>query len=262
MAFKPYYETEDKAKAAFGEGNYVERDGKFWIDVEQAEVDGKVYAFQDISGLKNTVSTLRTEIDGFKKKMKSYDGIEDPQAALDALAKLAELGDLDKLEDKAKIQARIDAVTGDLKKKHGDELSRAQARGDKFLKQLKKVLVDGAVDKALGDAQVKRPRVLRPHVKARVQIVETDDGDLVARVMKPDGSGEQISMKSDSDGPMGVDELVSTFSTDPDFKDQFPGVDSKGIGVKPADRGGGGSQDDKTTDDPVERLKAARAAQA
>lgn len=263
MTLKAVYTKQEDIPEGFRD-HYAEQDGMFVLDVEPFQSDGKLFALQDVAGLKNTVSSTREEVRELQRKLKAYDGIEDPEAARSAMAKLDELGDLSKLTDKDKAKMANEAALKDLREKHANEVQTVAQERDSYLQQLQETLVDSAVREALSEAKVTRPKVMFPHVKSRVRMVKDENtGKLVARVVKDDGKTEQISMKADSDGPMGLAELVDTFRSDDDFKDLFPGADATGIGVK-NDKGGGAGNKKTGNEysDPTERLKAARAAAA
>ena len=68
---------------------YVEKDGVHVLNVKP--VDG--FALENITGLTNTVGTLRHERGQLEDKLKNFKDL-DPQAARDALARITDFGDL------------------------------------------------------------------------------------------------------------------------------------------------------------------------
>jgi hypothetical protein len=102
---------------------------------------------------------------------------------------------------------------------------------------LEKKLVDAEATAAIAAAKAPA-KVLLPHIKAQVKVVE-EDGEYVVHVV--DSKGNQRI--GDAKGtPMTIAQLVDEMKTDPEFAVLFPGTGSSGGGASKSISGAGGGK--------------------
>lgn len=201
----------------------------------------------DPANLKRALQTERGSVATLTKQLKTFEGIEDPAAALAALAKIEELGDrIDKLDDpalkkeledhKASLVAKFESDKKQLTDKHQLELDKLTGTNKTLHTQLTDNLVSSAAVAAIA-SEKGSVDLLLPVVKARMKMKETDDGRLKVVIVDSDGT-ERISPKSGSTDPMTVAELVVEMKTDTKFQRAFDGSGSTGSG---ASGSGGGT---------------------
>jgi len=196
-------------------------DGSFILDV--TPVEGT--ALEDTSGLKNTLGRLRNDIQNLKDQLKTFEGIEDPEAALEALSKVDEIKNWD--GDK-KVQEAIAANKNQLVRAHQKEKDELRKEVESTQGQLKKVLVENAAVKAITDAGGK-VKVLLPHVTSAIQMKKNDTGEYSVSVVDSDG----IQRVGDSQGnPMTIPQLVEEYKQNDDFAGAFSSSQQTGTGNK------------------------------
>jgi len=228
--------------------------GKYQLKVDP--VDG--LALEDVSRLKAALSKERTDHAAKARELQelktSFDGIEDPKAAREALEKVAK-----GLKDKPDVQGQIDAAKRQLNEKHEQAIKAKEARESHLRTEIDRLLIDATAAVAIAEEKG-NAELLLPHVQKACYVEEIEvDGKstFVARV-KGDG-GPRISSKTGSTDPMGVRELVST-----DLKHKFPsafgGSGASGGGGSGQDRGGDGRRApvDTSKMSPAQRLQWAR----
>ena len=210
--------AEDVAK------EYEEKDGKF---VLQTEAAGGL-AVEDVTGLKNALSAERKSVTDLKKALKSFDGIEDPKAALKAIKKVEEMADWD--PDKATAE-RVEALKAQLVKAHQAELKAANDKAERMESQLKGVLVESAAIDAL-TKEGGRVGLMLPHVLNRVTMREAD-GKYIAEVLDENGNP---AIGDGQGNPMTIPQLVTSMKGTDDYAAAFDGTGQSGTGadgVKP-----------------------------
>jgi hypothetical protein len=173
------------------------------------------------------------ELKEAKRKLQGYDGL-DP----------TEYEELRRF--KAEAEKRAAKETGDWDAREEQVRQEMAAAAQKEKKQLveRVQLLQSALEaelvesKAVGAiAEMKgSPKVLLPHVKAHVKVVEKDG---VFREMVVDGKGNPRI--GDADGnPMSIKQFVTELKQDPDFARNFEGTGSSGGGASKSVAGGGG----------------------
>jgi hypothetical protein len=235
---------------------YVERDGKFILDVES--VDG--FALEDVGGIKSALSKERDNVREAMRKVEAFKDSSgqfiDPVKARDALAKVEKLGDM-KPDEKMKEQ--LEAREKQLLEKFDAERKALVDGNADLTKQIHSLLIDSAAVAAL--AKKKAPvALLLPHVCAMTRVVKDEQGRFVRRVVDKDGR-ERISMKAGSTSPMDVDELVEEMEKMDEFAPAFPGSGASGTGARPSNGTGGTPKLDRSMS-PTERLATHRERQA
>ena len=233
-------------------GLYVEKDDKFILDV--TVVDG--FALEDVSGLK---SALRKKTEDWKKRgqeLKAFDGIT-PDDARDAIKKIEDMGNEPDVETKIKEGIALrEKQRADLHKK---EVGQRDTRIKHLLSKLEGTLIDGSVIKAINENKG-NVELLVPHIRKFVRMTESDDGEFATQVLDKDFKTPRMSLKSGSQEPMSISELVGEISNMDVFAPAFAGTGSAGSGATSA-RGGRGqpqSNADLMKLPPEERMKVAR----
>jgi len=219
---------------------YVERNGKFWLDVDPV---GGV-ELDDVSKLKNSLSAARAERDEAKTKLKPFSKIEDPEAALEALEKVKDMADWD--PDK-EVAEKVKAREAQLIKAHEADLAKANKRGENAEGQLKDVLVKNAAMEAIQAAGGKI-KLLLPHVLQSVRMKQNDNGVYITEVVGEDG----LQRIGDSQGnPITIPQFVDELKGSEDFDSAFNGTGSSGSGA-----GGEGRKQTTTTEKKTEADEA------
>lgn len=176
---------------------------------------------------KNTeAQTFRTQLAKFGELAQALGlSIEDG-------ADLAELlkGHVEGLNDQVKggkeAKINLDKVNGEWTKKLTTAVGAEQAKTTKMQGSLERYLIGQAAAEALAKAGATSTKLLEPHVRAHVKVVQDGD-DFVARVVDPQGD-----IRTNGAGqPMTVGDLVAEMKTQADFAAAFKS-DTKGGGGK------------------------------
>lgn len=246
-----------------------QQDGTYLLKV--GAVNG--FNLENVEGLKNSLAAARNERDSARNQLKAFEGI-DVAKAREALEKVEAMRNWTPDD---KVKEKIDQAVRDIKAKAETDLQAAAELADKYKGQLGELLVDHAAREALGSHELVEggADLIMPHIRGQVKIKEVE-GRLVARVVNPDGS-DKVSMRQGVTDPMGVAELVEVMSKDkrfaPVWKAKHAAGSGGGSGAGGTGGGGsgsghavggrsGGGEGGGGTLDPVERLSAARRAQA
>jgi len=234
-------------------------EGKFVLAVEGT--DG--WALEDVSGLKSALGRERSRADKAEGKIKKF-GDLDPEAAREAMTKLAEFESIDPKKEADKLaQAKIEAAQKQLIERHNAELGTVKTKADGYLAQVRALLIDNVATAALAE-QKGSVDLLLPHVQKHTRLKETDDGKFIVEVVDKDGNPRI----GDSKGtPMSVNQLVAEMRQSEAYGRAFEGTAASGSGTRPGSAGGtGGStpgaprsfQEAKTPEEKVAFLKAKR----
>lgn len=204
------------------QGHYVEKDGKFHLDV--GVVDGM--ALEDVTGLKSTIGKLRTSDTTLTKKLADltsrYEDI-DPEEARNALSKMNEIKDWN---GDQKIAEAVEAAKRELVKQHTKVKESLEGELTDAQEQLTEAIVTSKVVEALNKEEG-NITLLMPHVKQHVRMVKNSDGKFIPEVIND--AGEQRI--GDSDGaPMTIGQYIAEMKTMKDFAPGFPGANSTGTG--------------------------------
>lgn len=194
-----------------------EKSGKYILDVEA--VDG--LALENVSGLKTALQKERGERSKLADMLKKFEGIEDPDAAREALEKYEEVKNW--APDK-KVEEMLDARTKDLVKKHQKEFEKKDNEAKALRQQLEQVLISEAAMKAITAAKGS-PTLLLPHVKQAARLREAD-GKYLVEVIDETGT-----VKVDNNGnPMTIQQFVEDLKSSDDFARAFEPSGSSGSG--------------------------------
>jgi len=203
---------------------------------ETAKPDGTRYvaqipqgwAVEDVGGLRKALSDERANRKAAEARVKTFDGIDDAEAARDALERLrsgALKGSKEVDEFKLALQAKVKA-----------DLDKLAAEKAALETQLAETLIDR--DAATAIARHKgKPALLTPVLRQRIRLETNGDGRRHAVVLGED-SKPMVSRKAGSTAPMGVDEFVEMLRDDADFRSAF---DASGAGGSGAAHTAGGS---------------------
>jgi len=216
---------------------YAEGDsGLYVLSVESTVVGGKTFSLEDVAGLKKAVAELIAKAEKRSKELAAFEGI-DPAEAKAALAKVKELSDPDKLDDKVKQQVKaieeqydakykkqVEALKADNAKITGERDKAIEAHGQSYL--VAEARRAFAAHKVLADWQ----DVMLDKVKACTRVKPDGQGGFKVEVLDADGT-PRITNTQNSTDPMGVAELVSEFKTSQALAVCFEGTNASGSGA-------------------------------
>ncbi len=204
---------------------YTEKDGAFFLN---AKTVGTLEV-ADTAALKKALNSEKQFKEDALKLAKPFEKFAevDLDAAVEALGKVEELtkGSVD---FQAELKGKLESQAEQLLTQHGETLTAEKAKSEKFMAQLRTLMVDNEAIRAIQAAEGNVENLL-PHVRARVKLVELDDGfgiEVLTTQGEPAIDGEAK--------PIGIETLVNSFKEV--FPFAFKGVDSKGGG------GGAGNQ--------------------
>ncbi|WP_435658091.1 hypothetical protein [Brucella pituitosa] len=231
---------EDTTKAL-----YVEKDGKFVLDVEG--VDG--FALEDVSGLKTALGKERTRADRAEGLVTAFKDI-DPAKAKEALAKVEEWGNLDPSKEADKIaNSKFETAKAQLLEKHTGEINTREDRINHLSRTVEGLLIDAAATSALAEAKGS-VELLLPHVRSHTRVKEVD-GKFTVEVIDKDGNARIADAKGNA---MDIGGLVAEMKQSDAFGRAFEGSGQSGSGKTPSNGNGhtpqkgnfGGSKDERT----------------
>lgn len=249
---------EHESLADHFKSEYVEKNGKFVLDVTQ--VDG--WNLEDVRGLKSTMESERSRANELEKKLKKF-GDLDPDSARDALKRLTDLGD-DPTTDN-KVREQIEALKKQLNDKHTKDKSSWDEEKTSLEREIERLLIDAEAGRILSSPDHKGSfELLIGPIKERSKVVKNDaSGRFELRVLDQNGNA-RISEKQGSDSYMSLEEFVSNeMKNDTRYQAAFSGHGNSGSGATNA---GTTSSQSSNKIDPslpaVEKLKLARRQQA
>lgn len=212
---------------------YVEKDGKFVLDVEGVEG----FALEDVSGLKTALGKERTARENAERLTAAFKDI-DPAKAKDALAKVEEWGNLDPSKEADKIaNSKFEAAKAQLLEKHTGEITARDERIGHLSKTVESLLIDQAATAALAEAKGS-VELLLPHVRAHTRVKEVD-GRFTVEVVDKDGNAKIADSKGT---PMDIKGLVAEMRQSEAFGRAFEASGNSGTGKQPGNGTGGGVQ--------------------
>jgi hypothetical protein len=210
---------------------YVEKDGKFVLDVEP--VDG--FSLEDVSGLKTALGKERTTREKLEKDVIKFKDL-DPDKARAALTELDELKKIDPASEADKIaNTKFEAAKAQLLQKHEGEMGEIKTRNGFLEGQIGALLIDNAATLALAEAKGSVDLLL-PHVRAHTRVKEVD-GKFVVEVVDKDGNAKIADSKGT---PMDIKGLVAEMRQSDTFGRAFEASGNSGTGKTPGNGGGGG----------------------
>lgn len=211
-------------------------DGKFVVD---ALPEG--FAFEDVRGLKNTVSALKGELSESKQVAKAFvDAGLTPEQAKEAAEAIQKVK-AGALKSNTEIEAWKQAAEAKFQ-------ADAKALGDKLSKRtevLRDQLVRGKLAPlvaAKGGARAMN--AILTLAERNIRVEEDAQGNLVPVVVGSDGKSAALTKKSGSMDPMGFDELIDLMRESPETRGLFDANATGGTGSasQTAGRGSAGNQ--------------------
>jgi len=203
-------------------------DGKFLLRVKS--VDG--FALENVTGLKATLSDRMERHKKAQKRLEQFgdvtpEQVRDLKAAVDSYKAGG-------VTDKAAIEAAVKQV----QEKYDTERQTWTERESKLKRQVRHWMLEAKADEAISKMakDARAATILRPHVLAQLDMAE-ENGELSPVVRGSDGN-PRLSLKTDNNGPMSIDELVEQMAKDPTYEMVFKGNESAGSG---SDGGAGGA---------------------
>lgn len=217
-------------------GLYVEKDGKFHLDVDGIE---------DTTGLKNALSAERRRAADLEKKVKGW---ERSGKTPDEIAELVEAAEA-KAQTEAEKKGEWDKLRTQMNDKHAQDLKAKDETIGQMKKRLEAELIDAKAVSAIAAARGV-PDLLLPHVQRHVKV---DDSFNVVVV---DSKGDpRVNGKGE---PLSIADLIEEMKANETFGRAFEGSGHSGSGMRP-NAGGGGTPPGsvKSKADLKERAKRA-----
>lgn len=219
MALKKILEKLDEVEEQF-RSLYVEKDGKFYLDVEGGLGEGAAKALEEERKAKKALEAKLG-------KLKDVDPEE-----YNRLKTEAEERDRKKAEEKGE----FDKILAKNKEQFQKDLDAANQKAEKYKGSLADTLITNEALAAV-TAEKGIPDLLLPVLKPRLKFVEAEDESFRVEVL--DAKGEPMVTK---DGPAKAIELVKELKASPVFGRAFDGTDTGGGGAGPGNNGGGGGR--------------------
>lgn len=218
----------------------VEIEGKTYAEVQDGKPvyvdDGKDVAF-DAPGTVSAMAALRGEAKGHREAkqaaeaaLKSFEGIDDPAAAIKAL------NTVKNLDDKKLVDAgEVDRIKSEAIKAVEEKYKPTVEKAEMLEGQLRKEMIGG---------QFARSQFISEKLAVPVQMVEKTFGDQFTiedgKVIAKDANGNQIYSKSKPGEVAGFDEAMELIVEASPYRDHImKGLNQNGSGAKPGNGGGG-----------------------
>jgi len=202
------------------QAEYVEKDGKYFLDVTPVDT----FALEDVGGLKSAYAKQMAEAKELKKKVLSFEGI-DPDEARTALGKVKEMSDW---TPEQKVQEKIESVTLQMEEKHRKEMLDKDATIELQNQVIEQEKVHNAAAKAIAD-HGGDVDLLLPHVLASCKCKREGDNWVVS-VLDAEGN-PKISNQAGSTAPMTIVERVAEMKASDKFAVCFKATGAKGSGA-------------------------------
>jgi hypothetical protein len=202
--------------------------GKFMLDVEP--VSG--LSLENVTGLKNALSTTKSELETSKEALKGFDGLKfKPSVIKERLSKLERLEKIDPETEAGRLaEEKINARLEEVNRGHSREIEKRDGRERTLMSQVEKLLIDNqaaaAIAKHKGTPELLIP-VLRPRLK-----VEEVDGVFSVKVLDEKGA-QEFAIHDSKAVPATIEDLVLKFKTDPVYGRAFEGSGQSGTGSDP-----------------------------
>lgn len=227
MTLKAIVTEEEHGTLAEGlRGEYArQEDGSYRLSVEG--VNG--WVLDDTQGLRAALSAAREEAKAASRGSKAWGELDPSKVRAD----LQRLERLEAEDPEAKAKAQFESMREKLQDKHADELAKASARGDAFYKQLERSLVEAEAEAAIVKAGG-NPLFLKHAVMGRIKPEIGEDYTVTTTVLDADGKPD-ITRHPGKAGPMGIEELVSTYRDSDEYAAAFKSQTKGGSGYDGSD---------------------------
>lgn len=175
----------------------------------------------ETDGLKKSQRELLAEAKAAKAKLAAYDGV-DPEEfkRLKTAAEEAE-------RKKAAAEGDFKSLEAQLVSKYEKQIEQERAEKSRYASAMEQHLIDAAIATELAKHS-DTPRLLMPHLKSQVKVLEAD-GQFHARVV--DAQGTVRIGKGQGSSPMSIAELVEEMKSIPEYAPAFRGSGSSGGGA-------------------------------
>lgn len=188
-----------------------------------------------VQGLIQNRNAALAEKDQLQAKLKEFEGI-DPKAAKEATAKIQSLEDrLAKAKTDGSSDEKVERIKADLQAEYDKVVQEKDQKINSLEQQFTKTMKNDSIKSALRQAGVREAAVdmLQTYLDSRVTVVTGDTGQLSARVLKNDGSGDYEVSTKDGSVYKSVEELVEDMKVDKNFAFVFDGSKASGGGTPP-----------------------------
>lgn len=185
----------------------------------------------ETEGLKKNQKELLQEAKAAKARLAAYEGI-DPEEHK-RLKQAADEAERKRLQGEGDFKA----LEAQLVKKYEGELDKERGISKGMRSAMEKHLIDSAAIAELAKVS-DSPRLLLPHIRSRMKVVE-HDGEYVARIV--DESGSVRIGKGSGSTPMTLSELVEEMKQDKEYAPAFRGTGSSGGGATRSTGGASGA---------------------
>lgn len=191
------------------------------------------------AGLKANRDELAKEAKQAKARLANYDGV-DPEKYKQLLAASEDA-------ERKRLQGEGDfkQLEAQLVRKYEGMLETEKGVSTRYRMAVERHLIDSAAVSELAKHS-DSPRLLLPHVRSRMKVVEQDD-EFHARIV--DEHGNIRVGKGQGSTPMTLAELVEEMKSDREFSLAFRGSGSSGGGASKSTGGAGGKRTIAATDD-------------
>lgn len=237
-----YEGLDDVFKAEYVEGS-ESLNGMFVLKVEP--VNG--YNLENTGGLKKSLQATRAERDKLNADLKAFEGL-DPSAAKDALKKLEELGDLDKLNAdtkkqieviKSQLEQKAENDRKTLTSKFETDLSSLGKERDTLRSQLQNQMITNRALAVL-DKLGGRSQLLLPLIEKTVRIAPDDKGVYKEQVLDSEGN-PRLSSRPGVTSEMTLEEYLGELRENPEFAPAFKSSGAHGSGAEGSSSNSSGS---------------------
>tara|TARA_R110002096_G_scaffold69513_10_gene166865 strand:- start:1101 stop:1907 length:807 start_codon:yes stop_codon:yes gene_type:complete len=195
-------------------------DGKHLLNVDP--VDG--FALENVEGLKSSLSKERGNTRDTLSALKAFEGLD----AAEARAAIEKASEMDGWTPQDKVAEQIARREKQLIAKYDKDSKEMGESNAHLTSQLEKHLVEASAITALTKHKGS-VELLLPHVKSSTRVERDGSGNFVARIVDRDGH-PRISMKTGSQEPMSIDELVEGMKSNDTFAPAFAGSGATGSG--------------------------------
>lgn len=209
---------------------YIEdkdKDGnpRFKLDAEGIE---------DVTGLKSTIATLRTENKTMKGRAKLLEDAESDDAAEEIVA-----------AGRAAIEAKrtgkpipeVESVKQQMARQHEKEVAKLKKRAETATETLRSEMITNRAIAEIADAKGSK-KLLLPHLEREARVIEVEDGDEIKFEVRLFGDDKKELVDS-SGNPVTIKQRVAQLREDPEFEGAFEGSGASGSGALP--EGGSGT---------------------
>lgn len=221
MALKALIKTLDEVdEALHGEYRALADDAGFVLDV--VETDG--YAMENLTGLRNTLQTQKSQIQGFKDKNVLW-GDLDPN---DVKGKLTKLTQLESIDPDAEVSEKVKTALATHKAQFETALGDKDISIGELNKAIESLLVDSTAISALAEAKGEA-KLLLPHIKTQCKVVKTDTGEYAVNVLDHNGNA-RIAIANGQTRDFTIGDLVEEMRADDTFGRAFEAQSKSGTG--------------------------------